>query len=209
MSVDPGQFRRMVDEFGVRKLIFGDSSEQTTAAVAGASPILSIAKEGTTTKASDTTLADDPHLFLTGIPAAMYAFDLRIRISQGAITGGFKFALRTAPINFSGFAEAHERMYRTANSAPAGSAGSINTDLADNQFPFQTAPAAIVLTSNAGANNLPPNNSSGFFWAGGVLRVPQDDMSLFFQWAQNVSSVNNTGVSQESCMWLTKMADLP
>lgn len=196
MSVDPGQFRAVAEEIATRRLLFGDGTAQTTAAGAAvASPILGAAKLNTETKSNDIVLADDLQLVITGITPGFFAFDARLRISQGANAGGFRYAFRTGPGNFSGNSSSNVSSYfRTGAGA----------DIIPNALAivFDNTPSALIWTN-------PIANATGRAYFRGFVEIPVGTDELALQWAQGVSVASNTGISQGSVMWLTKIADLP
>ncbi|MEU5938634.1 hypothetical protein ABZ807_05500 [Micromonospora sp. NPDC047548] len=138
-------------------------------------------KTADTSRASNTTLAADPHLAVPVLAGAVYAVDLAVAHTYDA--GGFKFS-------WSGPAGA------TMANWTAGWRTTSGTEVSGS-FPTLTTVQPIVWS--AGNINQP-------IWARGVLIVAATAGTFAFTWAQNTSHANPSIVRAGSVLRLERLA---
>lgn len=147
--------------------------DATWAVPSGGTTVLVAGKSADTSRSSTTTLADDPHMVRTNVPAGRYAFHMYLQATSASGTPDLKYAMRisNAPTN-SGHIQASNI----------------------NSTAFATSPTAIVM-------GIPAGQSNGVMVIGMVVVASTSDIAM--QWAQNTSDPTATTLQQGSWFTLT------
>jgi hypothetical protein len=159
----------------------------TFSAASYAGQVKSINKTATTSRASTTTAADDPHLLLTLVPG-VYSFEVFVPVwSTTATTGGLKVQM-----GFSGTASAdfYSTMFETGTLQP------VNSVLL-TQFSSTTNASTAMIVGTA-------VNGAGWVRLCGSLNISVAG-NLTFKWAQSVSDANAANVGIGGYMTTTRI----
>lgn len=146
------------------------------------------------------TLTDDADLQILAIPKGFYLFGAYIRVTTGTGTSpGMKYRFNAIP-SFAAFNTVQYELERTINNN--------ETDpRLSTSFTFAN-PGSTVVRAGGAFPLWPSNNSTGMFALKGYVEIV-DNTNLILQWAQNVASAVNLGISQGSHISLLKVADKP
>lgn len=143
-----------------------------------------VAKAADTARNTTVTLADDPDLVITGLPAGTYYFKTFLRHNQTTTTTQlFKFQLH--------FTGTTPTVNTCANQIVApGGAGTVFTDQSCYENPI--------------VNNGTGTGVSDYSMREGVLIHPNTG-ALSIQWAQSVSNANSTTLKAGSYLYLQRI----
>lgn len=166
---------------GANRIVISSAGDVTGRGIA-----LTKWKTATTTRASNTTATDDPHLVQV-LPAGTYAVEMFIPMwPTGATAGGFKWA-----VNFTGTVT--EAVFATTGVANSAQIAILPTTLMNG--------GTQVVANIQGANNA----GSDYLYIIGTL-VATGSGTLSFMWAQNSSNVSGANVNTGAYMRCTQVS---
>lgn len=156
----------------------------TVAASGGAAPtILSASKPSDTSRASTTTLADDPDLILSSVPAGRYAVNMTFWATSSSIVPDIKlgFIITNAPTAANGM----------ISSLDTSGTGIVST----GEIGFSTSNSSSYAVGTNPADSV-------FQYQGFIIVASTSDVKI--QWSQSTTSVTATVLKAGSYMSLLK-----